>query len=128
MGVRFVGVRIEATAASSLDDVLLPMGVCAPAGFAVGSLEADFGASAAGFSGVFTTGSGSSRTEGRSSSCGCSCSDCAVSQLSFDPALTALSGVGAGYGNEVSPRRRTCKQTPEQEESNEHDTYLLEPR
>ena len=128
MGVRFVGVRTEETAASNLDDVLLLKGVCAPAGFAVGSLEADFGASAAGFCGVFMTGSGSSRTEGRSSSCGCSCSDCAVSQLSFDPALTALSGVGAGYGDEVSPCPSRCKQTTRREESNEHNTCLLEPR
>jgi hypothetical protein len=100
--VRLVGVRTEATAASSLDDVLLLKGVCEPVGFAVGSLMVDLGGTMLGFCGVFVTGSGSSRTEGRLSVCSCSCSDWAVSQLSFDPALTVRSGVGAGYSKTVS--------------------------
>lgn len=128
MGVRFVGVRTEETAARSLDDVLLLNGVCAPVGFAVGSLDADLGASAAGFCGVLMAGSGSSRTEGSSSSCGCSCSDCAVSQLSFDPALVALSGVGAGYSREVSRCQSRCKQTRLEMKATNAHTCLLEPR
>jgi hypothetical protein len=103
MGVRFVGVRTVAAAESSLEDAPLLNGVCAV--FAAGSFDAGW-RSAAGFCGVFMPGSGSSRTEGRSSRDDCSCSDCAVSQLSFDPALAALSGVGAGCSGEVSARKQ----------------------
>ena len=122
MGVRFVGVCTEGTGESSLEDVLLLNGVFSV--FAVGSLELDWRSSVTAFRGVLITGSGSSSTEGSSSSRDISCSDCAVSQLSFDPALTALSGVGAGYSNDISK----CKQNRHKTEARNVCAYLLQPR